>query len=79
LGSAAGVILAWPKPDQTGVSGPKVWVRSTLGFEEMSLNASASVGGVAGSAWHGEMAKAKTAISPRREIMTSPRAVFHEI
>jgi hypothetical protein len=50
-----------------------------LGFEEMSLNASASVGGVAGSAWHGEMAKAKTAISPRREIMTSPRAVFHEI
>ena len=28
-GSAAGVILAWPKPDQTGVVASKLCVRST--------------------------------------------------
>ena len=29
FGSDAALIVAWPKPDQTGVVGLKLWVRST--------------------------------------------------
>src|SRR4029079_2250243 len=41
LGSAAGVIFAWPKPDHTGVLGPKLCVRSTNCFDAITRYARA--------------------------------------